>query len=68
VGAAAGFQKISNNIFGTDVYLACVYTVYVYTVLKMRMTQEFNKVIPQLPEFCRRLLGVHRKNGSKKPV
>jgi hypothetical protein len=68
VGAAAGFQKISNNIFGTDVYLACVYTVYVYTVLKMRMTQEFNKVIPQLPEFCRRLLGVHRKNGSRKPV
>jgi hypothetical protein len=68
VGSAAGFQKISSNIFGTDLYLACVYTVYVYTVLKMRMTQEFNKVIPQLPEFCRRLLGVHRKNGSKKPV
>ena len=61
VGDAAGFQKISRNVFGTDVYLCCVYVVYAYTVLKMRMTQEFNKVMPGLPEFCRRLLGVHRR-------
>ncbi len=54
-------SKISNTIFGTDVFLSCVYVIYVYTVLKMRMTQEFNKVMPQLPEFCRRLLGVRKK-------
>lgn len=59
VGEAAGFQTISRNIFGTDVFLSCVYTVYVYTVLRMRMTQEFNRVVPDLPEFSRRLLGVH---------
>lgn len=60
VGEAAGFQTISRNLFGTDVYLSCVYVVYVYTVLRMRMTQEFNKVVPGLPEFSRRLLGVYR--------
>lgn len=64
VGEAAGFQKISRSVFGTDVFLCCVYVVYAYTVLRMRMTQEFNKVMPGLPEFCRRLLGVHRKKSK----
>ncbi|MCI0443730.1 hypothetical protein L0152_10985 [bacterium] len=60
VGEAAGFQSISHTLFGTDVFLSCVYVVYVYTVLRMRMTQEFNKVMPGLPEFSRRLLGVYK--------
>ena len=60
VGEAAGFQTISHSLFGTDVFLSCVYVVYVYTVLRMRMTQEFNKVMPGLPEFSRRLLGVYK--------
>lgn len=60
VGEAAGFQSINRNLFGTDVYLSCVYVVYAYTVLRMRMTQEFNKVMPGLPEFSRRLLGVYQ--------
>ena len=61
VGEAAGFQRISRTIFGTDVFLACVYAIYTYTVLRMRMTKEFNKVMPQLPELTRRLLGVHHR-------
>lgn len=60
VAEAAEFQFISRSLFGTDVFLACVYVVYAYTVLRMRMTQEFNKVMPGLPEFTRRLLGVHK--------
>ncbi len=68
VGEAAGFQSISRNIFGTDVFLSCVYVVYAYTVLKMRMTNEFNKVMPGLPEFCRRLLGVNRLGPRQAPV
>jgi hypothetical protein len=64
VGDAAGFQKISRSIFGTDVFLSCVYVVYTYTVLRMRMTKEFNKVMPQLPEFSRRLLGIHQKGAA----
>jgi hypothetical protein len=59
VGDGAGFWKISRSIFGTDVFLSCVYVIYTYTVLRMRMTKEFNKVIPGLPEFSRRLLGVY---------
>ncbi|MCB9284022.1 MAG: hypothetical protein H6563_08115 [Lewinellaceae bacterium] len=61
-GEAAGFQNISRTLFGTDVFLCSVYVIYTYTVLRMRMTQEFNKVVPDLAEFTRRLLGVHRLN------
>jgi hypothetical protein len=68
VGDAAGFQRISRSIFGTDVFLCCVYAIYTYTVLRMRMTQEFNKVMPNLPEFCRRLLGVHEKRSTKAAI
>ncbi len=58
VGHAAGFQTFSKNMFGTNVFLTSVYVIYAYTVLRMRMTQEFNKVMPGLTEFSRRLLGV----------
>ena len=61
VGEAAEFQTLSKSIFGTDVFLSSVYVVYVYTVLRLRMTQEFNKVVPGLSEFSRRLLGVHER-------
>ena len=67
VGEAAGFRKINRNVFGTDVFLCSVYVIYAYTVLRMRMTQEFNKVMPGLSEFCRRLLGVY-KRGSRATV
>ena len=60
VGEAAGFQTISRSLFGTDVYLSCVYIIYAYTVLRMRMTQEFNQVMPGVAEFSRRILGVYR--------
>lgn len=60
VGEAAGFKRIGHGLFGTSVYLSLVYAVYVYTTLRLRMTQEFNKVMPQFPELSRRLLGVYR--------
>lgn len=63
-GEAAGFTRIGDGKFGLDVFLACVYGVYTYTVLRMRMTQEFNKVVPQLPELVRRLLGVWDGKGK----
>jgi len=59
-GRAAGFTRIGEGRFGVDVYLACVYAVYVYTTVRMRMTQEFNRVIPPLAELCRRFLGVYK--------
>ncbi len=60
VGEAAGFQRGGRGPLGTDVYLACVYVVYLYTVTRMRMTKEFNRVIPPFPELTRRLLGVYK--------
>jgi hypothetical protein len=59
-GRAAGFTRIGEGTFGVDVYLACVYAVYVYTTVRLRMTQEFNRVIPAMPELARRFLGVYR--------
>ncbi|GAC1425604.1 MAG: hypothetical protein NVS4B1_32520 [Ktedonobacteraceae bacterium] len=60
VGEAAGFQHGGRGLLGTDVYLACVYVVYLYTITRMRMTKEFNQVIPQFPELARRLLGTYK--------
>ena len=58
-GKAAGFTDLGNGLFGTDVFLAAVYAVYLQTVLSMRMTQEFTKMLPDLPGLVRRMLGVH---------
>lgn len=59
-GKAAGFTNLGEGLFGADVFLACVYAVYMYTVLRLRMTQEFNRIVPELPDLVRRLLGVYR--------
>jgi len=62
-GKAAGFTSMGSGLFGTDVFLAAVYGVYMYTVLRMRMTQEFNKLVPPLGSLVRRLLGVYHLEG-----
>lgn len=59
VAESAEFQFINRSLFGTDVYLSCVYIIYAYTILQMKMTKEFNEVMPGLHEFSRRLLGVY---------
>jgi hypothetical protein len=59
-GKAVGFTDMGSGPFGADVFLACVYAVYMYTVLRLRMTQEFNRIVPELPDLVRRLLGVYR--------
>lgn len=58
-GKAAGFTDFGRGLFGTDVFLASVYGIYLNTVLAMRMTKEFTSMLPPLPELTRRLLGVH---------
>jgi hypothetical protein len=63
-GKAAGFTDAAPGLFGTDIFLAAVYGVYMYTVLRMRMTREFNQVMPQLPDLIRRLLGVYYQEAS----
>jgi hypothetical protein len=55
-----GFRRMRANPFAVDVYLAAIYGIYLYTVTRLRMSQEFNRVIPQLPDLVQRLLGVYR--------
>ena len=62
-GKAAGFTAAGPGLFGADVFLAAVYAVTMYTVLRMRMTREFNRVVPPLPDLVRRLLGVYHLGG-----
>jgi hypothetical protein len=62
-GKAAGFTGAGPGLFGTDVFLAAVYGVYMNTILGMRMTREFNRLVPPLPELIRRLLGVYHLEG-----
>jgi hypothetical protein len=58
-----GFKRMRASPFVVDVYLAAIYGIYLYTVTRLRMTQEFNRVIPPLPDLVRRLLGVYRVEG-----
>lgn len=58
-----GFRRMRAGPFVVDVYLAAIYAVYLYTVLRLRMTQEFTRVVPAHTELIRRLLGVHRLDG-----
>ncbi|MDH5366216.1 MAG: hypothetical protein OEW67_04465 [Cyclobacteriaceae bacterium] len=62
---AVKFQFINRSLFGTNVYLSCVYVIYAYTIFKVKMTEEFNKVMPPIAEFSKRILGVHER---RKPV
>lgn len=50
---------VDDSPFAVDVFLAGVYGVYMYTVLRMRMSQEFNRIVPELPSLTRRLLGIN---------
>lgn len=63
-GKAAGFTDAAPGLFGTDMFLAAVYGVYMYTVLRLRMTREFNQLVPQLPDLIRRLLGIYYQEAS----
>lgn len=62
--ANIGFGGMKASRYAIDVYLCAIYGIYLYTVTRIRMTQEFNKVIPKLPELVRRILGVHRMAGT----
>ena len=57
-GRADGWTWTGRGLFGTDVFLACVYAVYMYTVFRVRLSQEFNRILPELPELVQRVLGV----------
>jgi len=57
---AGSFRPRGGGALATDVFLACVYGVYMNTVLGLKMSQEFNALVPPLPQLARRLLGVQK--------
>ena len=57
-GHIVGYSGSGRGLFGTDVFLACVYAVYMYTVFRIKLSQEFNRILPELPELVQRVLGV----------
>lgn len=59
---AAGFFVKQEEPFSLDVFLAGVYAIYSRTVLQLRLTKEFNRLLPETQEFISRILGI-RKEG-----
>lgn len=66
--AEAGYSRsISRNAqgpLGVGLFLACVHAVYMYTVFKLKLSNEFNRILPELPELVARLLGVRNMEVS----
>jgi hypothetical protein len=60
---AASFRAADGARLATDVFLVAVYGVYMQTVLGLKLSREFNAVVPPIPELARRLLGIHRREG-----
>jgi hypothetical protein len=56
---AGAFRLGGGGRLATDVLLACAYGVYMRTVLGLKMTQEFNALIPPMSQLVRRLLGTY---------
>jgi len=56
---ASSFRLGGGGRLATDVLLACTYGVYMRTILGLKMTQEFNALVPPMAELVRRLLGTH---------
>jgi hypothetical protein len=56
---ASAFRLRGGGRLATDVLLACTYGVYMRTVLGLKMTQEFNALVPPMAQLARRLLGTY---------
>lgn len=44
--------------FAVDAFLAAAYSVYVYGITNWRLSREFNRLLPPLPDLARRLVGL----------
>ncbi len=63
-GHIAGYARAARGLFGTDIFLACVYAVYMATMFRLKLSQEFNRIVPELPELVERVLGVRATRGT----
>ncbi len=57
-GHQAGYGRLGPGLLGADAVMATSYAVTLLTLYKVNISQEFKRLLPQLPELARRLLGV----------
>ena len=50
--------------FAPDVFLACVYGIYLYGITNWRLSREYNRLLPTLPNLMRKLLGLPKVSGQ----
>ena len=50
--------------FAADAFLACAYSIYLYGITSWRLSREFNRLLPTLPNMMRRLLGLPKATSS----
>jgi hypothetical protein len=48
--------------FANSAFLACAYAVYMYGTTSWRLSRDFNKLLPSLPDMARRLLGLPKRD------
>ncbi len=63
-GKVEGFSRLADGLTGTNIFMSCVYAVYMFTVFKVKLSKEFNRILPDLPELARRVLGVQKMEIS----
>ena len=49
--------------FAADVFLACTYGIYLYGITNWRLSREYNRLLPTLPNLMRKLLGLPKVVG-----
>lgn len=49
--------------YAADVFLACTYCIYLYGVTNWRLSREYNRLLPTLPNMMRKLLGLPKKKA-----
>ncbi len=51
-------ENKAHNQFAAVVFLACAYSIYLYGITNWRLSREYNRLLPTLPNMMRRLLGL----------
>lgn len=49
-------------LYATDVFLACAYSIYLYGVTGWRLSREYNRLLPTMPNLMRQLLGLPKRH------
>lgn len=52
--------------FAADAFLACAYSIYLYSITSWRLSREFNRLLPTLANMMRRLLGLPKQEGTRR--